>query len=997
MMIKTFRKQKVYLLIVILTITLLIITISSSLIIYHKADDTLQTTLKDIVEREISNINVLSEKNHSEKDILGIIFETNKNLSRLNISAEIIISQKIGDSLNILIDLKKDSIRKNFLVYYKADNILPLYHIFEGKAILIKGHDHFGNKVYAYGDYFPKFGWSVIAKTSVTDFRKPYYYSGIIIFIVALLLITLAAILFIRITSPLEAELEKKKAELEHYFNSSPDLLCISDTKGYFLKLNPVWEKTLGYSIKELEGRQYLDFVHPDDRELTIRSTRDLDMQKSETNFINRYSTKDGQYRWLEWNSRPEGKIVYAAARDITHKIEIQNKLKESEHKFYNLFNSMAEGGALLDLVYDTQNDPVDYKFLDINSALEKLIGLSGEKIRGKLSTEIFKTENPPFFEIYLNTIRTGESTSFETYFEPLKKHFRISVFSPSPGYFASVFFDISDNKAYQEQLKMQNDEYLALNEMLTELNKDYRISKEKAEESETYLFAIIENQPGLVWLKDANGRFQKVNSKFLNACGVSDISMLIGKTDFDIWPQELAEKYVKDDQKVMNSGKSYITEEVILDKDKYLWFETFKTPVFNENGKVIGTTGYSFDISERKTAEQELINAKEKAEESDKLKTAFLQNMSHEIRTPLNAICGFSDMLAEPEFSKEKIINFVSIIQNSSKQLLSIVSNILTISTLETKQEKVNISNVCINNILIELLEIFNQPAKDHNVLLYTYKDLNDNQSEIFTDQTKITQILSNLITNAIKFTSEGHIEFGYRLVKEEESNEAVDNTFLEFYVKDTGLGINPEMHEKIFERFRQADLSINKNYGGTGLGLSISKGFVELLGGKIWIDSTPGKGSTFFFTIPYTPVNRKEDKTSDTINNLRLQTVLIAEDEEYNYLYLEELLRKNELKLIHAKDGKQTVDICRDNPEIDIILMDIKMPVMDGYEAAKMIRTFRPELPIIAQTAYALVHEIEKYKGIFDDYIPKPVEKEKFWITMSKYISNTSNSAPN
>ena len=374
-----------------------------------------------------------------------------------------------------------------------------------------------------------------------------------------------------------------------------------------------------------------------------------------------------------------------------------------------------------------------------------------------------------------------------------------------------------------------------------------------------------------------------------------------------------------------------------------------------------------------------ELSFAKAKVEESGQLKTAFLQNMSHEIRTPMNAIIGFTGFLDNPDLSMEKRKSFTSIIQNSTNQLLSIITDILSISSIETKQEKASIEKVCINNIIVDLLAIFKTQAHTHNISLYAKQQLTDIQSNIYTDNTKVTQILTNLITNALKFTHEGFIEFGYNF----------KNEYLEFYVKDTGIGIKTEMQEKIFERFRQAHDNINKQYGGTGLGLAISKAFAELLGGTIWVHSELERGSTFYFTIPYKPVyeiNKTNFQTDQAENKI---TILIAEDEEYNFLYLEELLNNTDIQIIHTKDGKETVEYCRQNPIIDLILMDIKMPIMTGHEAAKQIKDFRPDLIIIAQSAYALEHERVKYSGTaFDDYITKPINKDKLKQILTKYI---------
>jgi len=514
-------------------------------------------------------------------------------------------------------------------------------------------------------------------------------------------------------------------------------------------------------------------------------------------------------------------------------------------------------------------------------------------------------------------------------------------------------------------------------------LFQDITEQKKKIIES-LRLKTAIEQVPVGIALADEN-----LNLYFCNAAGIGlrgSNARLVGisKEEFKNWqvltlegkPYEVADLPLV---RAFNE-KIEIKEEFIVkhqDGSEHIC-DASAVPVYDANHQIIRSVVIFPDITERKQVEEELIKAKEKAEESDRLKTAFLQNMSHEIRTPLNAISGFSGMLNKPELSEEKRKSFVSIIQNSSKQLISIVSDILTISSLETKQEKTNIDKVGINNIIVELLAIFKLQALNQNISLYAKQQLSNKQSEIYTDKTKITQILTNLLTNALKFTHEGFIEFGYNLKENE----------LEFYVKDSGIGIKSEYHEKIFERFRQADKSINKLYGGTGLGLAISKAFAELLGGKIWVQSELEKGSTFYFTIPYKPVNEIDKTTTPNKQIENFRTILVAEDEEYNFLFIEELLIDLDLKLIHAKDGKETIEIFKTNPNIDLILMDIKMPIMTGHEAAKIIKELKPDLPIVAQSAYALEHERAKYEGIFDDYLTKPIEEDDLKQMVLKYI---------
>ncbi len=381
-----------------------------------------------------------------------------------------------------------------------------------------------------------------------------------------------------------------------------------------------------------------------------------------------------------------------------------------------------------------------------------------------------------------------------------------------------------------------------------------------------------------------------------------------------------------------------------------------------------------------------ELSIARDKAEESNNLKTEFLHNMSHEIRTPLNGIMGFSKMLTNPNCSDEKKAHYANIINNSGLQLIRIIDDILEISKLETNQATPFNSQICINKLLLQLFGNFEDIAREKDIPIYISKGLNDNESTVYTDKIKLYTILRNLTENAFKFTNKGFIEIGYHLKQTE----------LEFFVKDTGVGIRPEKQSKIFERFLKVGIELSNNYGGLGLGLSIAKENAELLGGKISLMSEKGKGSTFYLTIPYYPVFtmdnnsvRIENFTSDEQDKF---TILIAEDEEVNYLYIETLLDEMELdfNIHYVKNGHDAVDICRRNPNINLVLMDIKMPLLNGYEATKLIKEHNPKIQIIAQTAYT--SDIERNKATFagfDDFITKPIKEDKFNDIIRKFLN--------
>ncbi len=411
------------------------------------------------------------------------------------------------------------------------------------------------------------------------------------------------------------------------------------------------------------------------------------------------------------------------------------------------------------------------------------------------------------------------------------------------------------------------------------------------------------------------------------------------------------------------------------------VWLSTSGSPILDNTGVLIGYRGLDKDITKQKTHTQELQIAKEKAEESDRLKTEFINNMSHEIRTPMNGILGFSEMLNNPKLTNEKRETFIKIIQSSSHQLLHVIDDILEISSLSTKQVKVYKSEVCLNDVLVELFSFFDTKAKENKTPLYLKKELKDKQSTIITDKLKLHKIVSNLLENALKFTNQGCIEFGYR----------IKNNNIELFVKDTGIGIEKSKHELIFKRFSQAKNNLAKNTGGLGLGLSIAKENAELLGGSIRLKSEVGLGTTFLVTIPFNAVYEIDSNQTGEI--LPKHNVLIAEDEEVNYLYLETMLEdiiNLDCEIIHVKNGQEAVEICKENKAINLVLMDLKMPIMNGFEASNQIKKLSPELPIIALTAYST--EKERKQSLLagcDEFISKPVSLDTIKNMLNKYLA--------
>lgn len=772
-------------------------------------------------------------------------------------------------------------------------------------------------------------------------------------------------------------DLKESEQKFSSAFQFSPSALSVISLKDFiYLDVNNKLLQKTGYAREEIIGHSMSELnlsAKPEQRQKFIEL---VNQQGSVHDFEYEFQRKDkstgmgsASAACITIGGKP---CLITQTIDITERKKAEEKLQISEQKYRTLAETIPDNIIRYDI-----NGRVIYMNCNVQETINTKIDefrnlLPTERHRDTLPKGVYDEYERNLFEV----LNTGKLIEFE---------FLVPDLLP---------------KEVIHLIKMiaERDETgtiigaMAIGRDITErkiAEKELIKAKEKAEENEQKLLTFINSIPDIICYKDANGNWLLANEADLDLFCLKGVDYF-GKNDLQL-SEFTAELYKEafincmesDEIAWNNKAISKGIEIIPTVKGVKKVYDVYKVPVFYSNGERKGLAVIGRDITKLYETQESLIAAKEKAEENDRLKTAFLQNMSHEIRTPLNAICGFSEILDDPDLSTEKRRNFTSIIQSSSLQLLAIVTDILTISSIETKQVKLSISKVCINNVIVDLLSVFKQQSLKQKVLLYAQKELTDFQSEILTDKTKIIQIFSNLLSNAFKFTHEGFIEFGYTLKTDVKPYEIV------FYVKDSGIGIKPEMHEKIFERFLQADKSIQVDYGGTGLGLSISKGFVELLGGKIWVQSEPTKGATFYFTIPYNPANKTDKTISPITQNKNFKTVLVVEDEVYNFLLIEELLCDIDLKLIYSKNGKEAVDICKANPKIDLVLMDIKIPIMTGDTAAKLIKGFRPDLAIIALSGYTLQFEIEKFSGIFDGFLTKPINGDILKEIVLKFIS--------
>lgn len=383
-----------------------------------------------------------------------------------------------------------------------------------------------------------------------------------------------------------------------------------------------------------------------------------------------------------------------------------------------------------------------------------------------------------------------------------------------------------------------------------------------------------------------------------------------------------------------------------------------------------------AINLKELENLKKELKEAKRIADEADLLKSNFLANMSHEIRTPMNGILGFVQLLQQEALEREMQHRYLDIINHNGTMLVNLIDDIMDISKIEAGQLAFNKKEINLDDLIFDLYTFFNEikfkQEKEH--ITIRILNINDDENNIFyTDEHRVRQVLTNLVSNSLKFTEKGIVEFGYTNNKEE--------NHIQFYVRDTGIGIPKDKRDIIFDRFRQIEEGSTRKYGGTGIGLFISKHIVEELGGKIWVESEIGNGSSFYFTLPYESVTQKDQTTRvyspvKESYNWENKVIVIAEDVETNFKFLKAILKDTKATIIWTRDGEEVIKFCRENPNVDVVLMDIQMPKIDGYEATGQIKKINDNIIVIAQTAYAMPNDnIKCMEAGCNDYISKPI----------------------
>lgn len=773
----------------------------------------------------------------------------------------------------------------------------------------------------------------------------------------------IATILYNAIT---RKEIYQKLRRTQFTLDNYADSVYWLDRNIRVLDVNPSASRMLGYSREELLAMHAYDF----DPQFPVEKKEwfwERIKKSGNKTMESLHRKKNGDNIPVEISAShidfEGGEYVVAFVRDISERKKAEQAILNSQEEYKKIFENV------VDIFYEASLDGI---LLNVTPSVERITKYKRTDLIGK----------PMLIFYYDRAVR-----------EPLLKELG------EKGFIRDYELDVKDIDGSPIPCSLTSRLIVDDNgqpERIVGSLTDLRHRKE-AETRIRQLSTSLEQSPVSVIITDTDARIIYVNNTFTRFSGL-DLDKVIGSTPFEITRGQVPVNKYEDLWKSVRSGKIWKGELEYMMKDgSKVWLSITVSPIFDEKKQVTNYVGILEEITERKIYEQDLKRAKEQAEKSDRLKSAFLANMSHEIRTPMNAILGFSSLLKEEDVNLEQSNYYIDIINSKGKDLMRIISDIIDISRIEAGDLLVRLQPLEIYEFLRELYEEYKEDTQIKtrpNLQLRLHIPLPEQLIAVETDPARLKQVFVNLIHNAIKFTPDGFIEIGFDLLPENR---------IRLFVRDSGIGIPPEKQKLIFERFRQIDESHTREFGGTGLGLAICKNLVEKMGSELRVKSSEGQGSDFQFTLNYTlteipdrdPVKVSEEREQERETNtlaldLKDRKILIVEDDGSSYLFLETLLRKHNPEIIWAKSGRRAIELLEKEPDTDLILMDIRMPEMNGMDTTREIRKMYPELPIIAQTAYA---QISDRKMALDcgctDYISKPIEATELTCLLAKYLT--------
>lgn len=787
---------------------------------------------------------------------------------------------------------------------------------------------------------------------------------------------------------------DEKMSLTQYSVDHSSVATFVINLKGQIVYANNKACNNLGYTFKEITSRNVFDIdprINTESWKELIEKLKKTDVQKLNSIQKRKNGSTFPTSLTSNYFKYKKNEYILAYVEDITDHLNAERALRSSEEKYRTIFEHF------VDLYYQTDMNGV---LTTLSPSTLELSGYTPEELIGRPVTDVY--DNPKDrFELMRLLKERGKVEDYELKLIRKDGNVRdVSINSAIrfnekgiPISIEGVIRDHTERKRQEliikkslEQQKLLSEVSFKLNSLTdvqhnidnaleltgkhTEVSRVYIFedNRTRSETSNTFEWCDEQTEPQIDELQNISyNTLPSLNNLMeeRKALISSDISKLPSDLYDILQPQDI---------------KSIIIFPVIVSDERFgfIGFDDCKNHREWDDSEIelLKTISNLFgNFFERKLTEEKLIVEKERAEESDKLKSAFLTTMSHELRTPLNAIIGFSELI-DKDCETEELNTYTQSINISGKHLLNIIEDVFEITSLETGTVKVEITEFELGRLANELKDIFIlEQHKLEKELKYIFRpDHNNLNPKLTSDRSKLKSLLANLVKNAVKFTDSGSVTLSYSISESEG---------ITFSVKDTGIGIDKKYRDLIFERFRQVDDTHTREYGGTGLGLTIVKRIADLLEGKLWFESAPGDGTEFFFRLPPDKVHFKKSKAEKRTEkpekgNMVGLKILIVEDEQSNYLFLKTVLKRIKIETLHAENGKVAIDLVKKTSDIDLVLMDIKMPEMNGYEATTIIKSIKPDLPVIAQTAYALPGDREKaINAGCDGYLEKPIDR--------------------
>ena len=781
----------------------------------------------------------------------------------------------------------------------------------------------------------------------------------------------------ISVRKKMEAELNESQQRLDLALEASNTGLWDLKPIKKELYLNDQWHRQLGYEPGRFTGNNdpFAEILHPDDREAVEKGLANYDEGKSGAYQEEmRVKTADGSYKWIlaigkivERTASGETERIIGITSDISKRKQMEQEL-ETNRKRLDLALEVSntglwDGSLISGEVYN-------------NEQWYKQLGYQREEFDSDVDPfdHLLHPDDKKGVSEKLQDLSIGNSDIYESEFRLKAKD-------------GSWKWILAKGKVIQRNGIGEADRFVGVHLDITERKKAEKTIKEAGDRLQT----IIDGVHSLVFIKDTEGQHVLVNSFFEESFGIKR-EAVIGKTDLDLFSKDVAEEIMAIDARIMRNKRPETFEMTIPHQDDSFRIHlTEKFPLFDQQGTVYGLCGLATDITHQKEIEKELQIAKQDAEAATKAKSDFLANMSHEIRTPMNAIMGMTHLALETDLTPKQE-DYLKKTYNSATSLLGLINDILDFSKIEAGKMDMESVDFHLDDVLNNVSTLITIKAEEQGLDLI-FQTSDSIPRFLIGDSLRLGQILINLANNAVKFTAKGSVTIETSLIE-----ESPEKYTLQFAVKDTGIGLTKEQIGKLFKSFSQADSSTTRKFGGTGLGLTISKRLVELMNGKIWVESEPDQGSSFIFTAEFGHGNEAKLKVrssqkgfdQERLKSIQGARILLVEDNEINQQVAQEILEKAGFVIDIAEDGRQGI-VAVQKKTYDLVLMDIQMPIMDGYEATKAIRKNPKfnDLPILAMSANAMTQDRDESMAAgMNDHVAKPIELQQLFAALLKWI---------